>query len=130
MDLRQSYIEKFYRIMVSGGSAKQRHEDAYRCLVEIARVSGHSRPYETELAADGMREVASEGTDYAATTLAMFGILNAGYNYAVTAANLLADMGTRAALAGLDEMSKRLHREIWHQDIDEIRDRAHRRYGQ
>jgi hypothetical protein len=127
METRDSLIKGFYRAVASG-SETQRARAGYQCLIRIGKTSGVHSEFENDYALQGMREVASEGTDYAATALAMYGIAAAGWDPSVNAAAVLAEMGTPAALAGLDEMAKKLRRQIWHADIERIRDRAFARY--
>ena len=124
METRASLINEFYRAVASPGSETQRARSAYQCLIRIGTASGFRSAFENDYALHGMREVASEGTDHAVAALTIYGIIASGWYPTVTAATLLAEMGTPAAFAGLDEMAKKIRDQGLRREIVRIRDPA------
>lgn len=106
MKASSSLIAEFYRAVSSWGFAGSRVKDGYNCLVRIGAASGFRNDNESQIAFRGMRVVAVENTDNAATALTMYILLTQGYMWTV-GASYIAKMIAPSASAGLDELVRK-----------------------
>lgn len=131
MKVSRSTIEDFYHAITSIGFPGNLARKSYNCLVRIGYASGFTSDFEQEIAERGIKIVALENTDNAATAIAKYILLAQGLS-SIPSARCLIRMTTPSAGVALDGLIKKAWDKVsresfleFRQEYDTLSNRRH-----